>query len=1117
VDWRNWRLPVKLAAVLAVPVIVAVTLCILQIQTQVDRANSYEVSQRLVKLQGSLTPVIAGVQQERTLAASRLANGNVGQNSAIQQQARTVDSAEAAMKDAADKTPSLGETATGRYQDALHQLDGLQALRQQVLSGNTDAVTAVANYSTITKGLLDFGQALASQLGDPALSGTASALQDLLVAQDEVHLQHSIVLAGILRGHLLGAELRTLQESDVRLQDKTADFLALATPAQRDLYQQTVTGSDVNLRKQFEQLALSKASGTSDRPSSRGQSDTTLPIPADDWNRSSDATSALTAKVSGSLADDLSQTAASLQDQTSTRAGEASVLLMSTLVLAAAIGFVIGRYLLRSLNVLRGAALEVAEDRLPEIVARVHEGDAEDMMLEPMPLDTTEEFGQLARAFDAVLNQAVRSTVEQAGLRSNLRNIFVNFSRRSQSLVERQLRLMEQLEQHEEDPDQLANLFKLDHLATRMRRNNENLMVLSGSELARRFSKPVPMGDVLRAAVSEVEHYERAVVQSEANADVVGYAAGDLVRLLAELLDNATNFSPPDSQVTLGSREQRDGSVLIDVLDKGIGMSEAELEDANKRVAAEGGGEVPVSRQMGLFVVGRLASRHGFSVRLFSDEDLGGLRAFVLVPAELAKTKERRGPADFGGTLGGFTPAELTAPPAAAANGAGVSHLLANPNAPEPGVPGPGAPAGPGTGGRRSAAAEAFGGAGRGQPGDRWGTSGPPTQPAEPVSGYGLEQTRPGETSRPGIEPTRPHSESSWPGVERPAIEPQQRGGHAAQPGARQPLPPAISPAAGLFTSNASEQPRPEDSSPSLGVHGRGQPPAEPHQPTAPLYGGGNGVNGSGSDWFAPSGPAEQEADAAPQEPVLGAPAWSAMSDAWTAETAQHPVIPADPGPDQYRATPAWSDADRPAEGAAPTAERDLAGHGLAEQGLAGHGGASNGYRADYAPEAASMDGGGFSWFDSLAPDEHSDAPAAAPGDDVPPPAPSDPLGHPPAPPEHFGHPAESSQPRIDLPPSPEPAEAPAPPLSQRPEPAAARAEQKPVDVTSAGLPRRKPKAHLLPNLAQKPSTAAPESSPASRNPERTRGFLSNYQAGVRQGRPSALQENDNPYGQENP
>jgi hypothetical protein len=195
---------------------------------------------------------------------------------------------------------------------------------------------------------------------------------------------------------------------------------------------------------------------------------------------------------------------------------------------------------------------------------------------------------------------------------------------------------MEQLEQKENDPDQLASLFKLDHLATRMRRNNENLVVLSGAELGRRFTDQVPLAAVLRAAVSEVEHYERAVVRSAPRVHVLGYAAGDLVRSIAELVENATAFSPPDVQVVIQAVRREDGSVLIEIIDEGIGMADAELAEANSKVSASGGVDVPVSRQMGLFVVGSLASRQGLQVvltRRGAEQD--GLVASVLVPAEL--------------------------------------------------------------------------------------------------------------------------------------------------------------------------------------------------------------------------------------------------------------------------------------------------------------------------------------------------------------------------------------------------------------------------------------------------------------------------------------------------
>jgi anti-sigma regulatory factor (Ser/Thr protein kinase) len=202
-------------------------------------------------------------------------------------------------------------------------------------------------------------------------------------------------------------------------------------------------------------------------------------------------------------------------------------------------------------------------------------------------------------------------------------------------LVQRQLQLLERLERDEEDAEQLDTLFQLDHLATRMRRNNENLMVLSGSELGRRNHRPATLEDLLRAAVSEIEQYQRVVMLPPPAVLIVGYAVGDLVRLVAELLDNATAFSAPDTQVTIASHSFEDGSVCIAVLDEGIGMSESELTEANSKLANAHAVDVSTSRRMGLFVVGRLASRHRVEVSLHGGKSIPGVRATVTVPADL--------------------------------------------------------------------------------------------------------------------------------------------------------------------------------------------------------------------------------------------------------------------------------------------------------------------------------------------------------------------------------------------------------------------------------------------------------------------------------------------------
>jgi hypothetical protein len=267
-------------------------------------------------------------------------------------------------------------------------------------------------------------------------------------------------------------------------------------------------------------------------------------------------------------------------------------------------------------------------------------------MIPPVPLRTTEEFGQLSRAFDTVLSQAVNSAGEEARLRSTLSDMLTNLSRRSQSLVQRQLRLMERLEQGEDDPDKLSNLFKVDHLATRMRRNNENLIILSSGALHRQFAEPVPLADVLRAAVSEVEHYERTLIRSAPQNRISAFAAGDLIRSISELIDNAAAFSPPDSQVIIAGRPTENGAVVVEILDDGLGMADAELREANRRIAFSGT-DVPVSRQLGLFVVGRLTAKHGIRAHLIPRGDgKTGMRAIVQVPAELmTETGQPAGPA----------------------------------------------------------------------------------------------------------------------------------------------------------------------------------------------------------------------------------------------------------------------------------------------------------------------------------------------------------------------------------------------------------------------------------------------------------------------------------------
>ena len=252
----------------------------------------------------------------------------------------------------------------------------------------------------------------------------------------------------------------------------------------------------------------------------------------------------------------------------------------------------------------------------------------------PIDVTSTDEVGEVARAFDQVHREALRLAANEAMLRGNVNAMFVSLSRRSQSLVERQIRLIDELEQGEQDAERLSNLFRMDHLATRMRRNSENLLVLAGHETVRRWGKPVTLVDVLRAAVSEIEQYERVSLNIQPGTSVAGNAVNDVVHLLAELLENATSFSPGDTPVKVAGHLLNSGGVLLDITDQGVGMGAEEMAHANWRLENPPVVDVAVSRRMGLFVVARLAARHGIRVRLRQPE-LGGLTALIWLPDTL--------------------------------------------------------------------------------------------------------------------------------------------------------------------------------------------------------------------------------------------------------------------------------------------------------------------------------------------------------------------------------------------------------------------------------------------------------------------------------------------------
>ena len=298
---------------------------------------------------------------------------------------------------------------------------------------------------------------------------------------------------------------------------------------------------------------------------------------------------------------------------------------------------VVARSLVRPLRRLRDSALKVAHEDLARELERVRAG-GEPGPVVPIPVHTSEEVGQVAHAVDELHEQAVFLAGEQSRLQLQVSDMFETLSRRSRSLVDQQLSLIDRLERNEEDPERLESLFRLDHLAARMRRNGANLLVLAGAKVPREQAEPVPVAAIINAAASEVEDYTRVVTATVPDSEIRGVVAGDLVHLLAELLDNALRYSPPISQVRVSAVHTGNGGLVIEVSDIGLGMADSDLRVANTRL--QSGGEVNpyTARHMGLFVVGRLATQHGLVVRLRSTiagEPNSGTTAGVYLPGEL--------------------------------------------------------------------------------------------------------------------------------------------------------------------------------------------------------------------------------------------------------------------------------------------------------------------------------------------------------------------------------------------------------------------------------------------------------------------------------------------------
>ncbi|MFI1912070.1 ATP-binding protein [Nocardia sp. NPDC020380] len=364
-------------------------------------------------------------------------------------------------------------------------------------------------------------------------------------------------------------------------------------------------------------------------------------------------------------------------------------IVIGMLLAGLAIALMVARSLVVPVRRLRRDALQVAHIDLPQELEVVRTGGATPE-ISPVDVHTTEEIGQLARAVDDIHAQALHLAADQARLRLQIGNMFETLSRRSQSLVEQQLSLIEELERDEDDSERLQSLFRLDHLATRMRRNGDNLLVLAGTALRRGHLAPVPLSDMLWSSVSQVEDYQRVEIGTVPDGIVSGEPAVDIEHLLAELIDNALRYSPPSTPVAVSVARAVDGGYLIEITDRGLGMNAEDLQGINDRLASGGEVNVETARRMGLFVVGRLAKRHHITVSLRRTSAMvqqPGITSSVHLPGSLVSpSTERSGEPTGQYPLSGPLPAAPLTGPQSLVSTPVVTppRLIPVPNPPEP-------------------------------------------------------------------------------------------------------------------------------------------------------------------------------------------------------------------------------------------------------------------------------------------------------------------------------------------------------------------------------------------------------------------------------------------------
>ncbi len=624
---RNLGIRSKLLAVLAVPMLVLIIGAGVVSLQAVNSARDARQVRAIADGAQSFSALVSALQAERRVSEAKLQGDDTLGDQLPK--IRQVTNSAAATTDALTSGIGLAQLSPEAAKALATNLQArarLSSVRSRVDKGTVSPAGVASVFDAAILEEIQIPARIAQSLSDRSLAVQLRSYSELELAEELATQERDLGREVIADPSFAAAFTSVVDRKGDTLQDYAYD----ATLTERNRMTQLMDkGSSSQAFTAAENSLLAVAQGKA--TSVQDQSWVTLA------NGNVNTLKGLASEAASSAAVSAEASATAATNRAWQVLGLALLVLLLPLVLA----LVVARAIIRPLRRLTDAAGQV-RDELPRLVETMATpGEAPDTDLVRIPVTTQDEVGKLAAAFNDVNQTTMKIAREQAALRGSIAEMFVNVARRNHVLLSRQLSFIDQLERTEENPDTLDDLFKLDHLATRMRRNAESLIVLAGIDSGRRVRQPMPLSDVVRTAISEIEKYERVDMALRADPPVVGHVALTTAHLVAELLENATQFSNPDTRVLVVTSYSRRG-VRVKISDSGLGMTYDEITDANQRIANPPVTDVVGSSRLGFFVVGRLARKLDARVTLRAARDRGtvvviDLPAALFVPGSVAE------------------------------------------------------------------------------------------------------------------------------------------------------------------------------------------------------------------------------------------------------------------------------------------------------------------------------------------------------------------------------------------------------------------------------------------------------------------------------------------------